>query len=68
MTGIAARPSALADEHSEKLAENLNRNDGALLRYPVNERQSGITWFNTVDAFRVGEHVRIERDPHGSSS
>jgi hypothetical protein len=68
IAGVASRLSAFADEHIEKLAQNLHWDDGSLLWQSADEVQSGVPPLGPVDTFRVGEHVRIERDPHRSSS
>jgi hypothetical protein len=43
IAGVAARLSTFADEHIEKLAKNLHRDNGSLLRQSSNEGQSGVT-------------------------
>jgi hypothetical protein len=65
---VAARLSAFANKHIEKLAQNLHRHDRCFLRESANEGERGVTLLRSVDPFRVGEHIGIERDPHEMSS
>jgi hypothetical protein len=68
VAGVAARLSPFTDEHVKKLAKNLNRNHGCLLRQSANEVHGGVTPLRAIDAFGIGQHIRVERDPHRSSS
>jgi len=67
ITRIDARLSRLANEHIEKLAENLDRDNACVLRQFANG-ENLITPIFAIGNFGIGEDIRIERDPHLSSS
>ena len=65
---MASRAPGLAHENVEQLPQDLNGNDDRFLRKSARNVENGIALVRVVDAFRIGEDVGIECDPHGSFS